>query len=43
MFLNIGFELSPIAFVIAYLFAGRANGKHCAQGFDLSEGVLKFE
>ena len=43
MFLNVGLDLIPIAFIIAYLFAGRANGQYPSQCLDFCQGVLKFQ
>jgi hypothetical protein len=43
MFLNIGFDLIPIASVIAYLFAVSAYRYQSSQCLDFGQSPLKFE
>jgi hypothetical protein len=42
MFMEIGFELFPIALVIPYLFAVGTDGDDSPQGFDFIQCQLKF-
>ena len=43
MFLNVPFQLMPVAFLIACLFAGGTNGKQATQRFDLGQGILQLK
>ena len=39
---DVGFDLVPVALIVADTLAGGADGQQAAQGFDFVQGALEF-